>query len=47
MNMGIVKVNDFKILIIRDLEGVEHPSNLKVSIGSSGLDDIDREKYAQ
>lgn len=41
MTMGTALVNDYEIVVMRDMEGMEYPSNSKVSHASSDLDEID------
>ncbi|WP_298896456.1 hypothetical protein [uncultured Psychroserpens sp.] len=47
MTMGTLKVNDYELLILREMQGIEHPTNSKISIGSSELDEIDCFKYIE
>lgn len=47
MNMSILKVNGYDLLVFRDMEGSEHPTNSKISIAPSELDDIDCIAYVE
>lgn len=41
MNLGTALVNDYELVVLRDMEGAGYPSNSKISIATSDLDDID------
>ena len=41
MGLGTATINDYEIVVMRDMEGMENPSLSKVSYASSDLDDID------
>ena len=47
MDLGTVIVNEYELLIVRDMEGFESSSNSKISIGESDLDDIECIKYIE